>query len=307
MAISLFLLVLLVPATVLLFLGGPESWQHLRSLKELWNLGHIVYFAILTILLNNWSVVAARSIRIRWIVSLSLVLVLGVLIELLQYGTSRTPDLLDISRDVAGCLLVLAFYPRFITGWHQRSRLVMQILVGVILLVHLWPFTAALADEISARYQFPVLADFSTGLELQRWQGEARIERVKLEPVKDDHQLKIYLTTSLYSGTGLKYLPADWSEYEAVNLKFYQPSPEPLRLTIRIHDDRHNNAYSDRFNKNFSLTKGWTTITIPLNQVRDALALRKMDLKAIRDISFFVVKLTKPRTLYLEEVYLANQ
>ena len=47
----------------------------------------------------------------QWAVILIITLLVGVSIELMQYGTTRTPNTGDIIRDLAGSLLALVFGP----------------------------------------------------------------------------------------------------------------------------------------------------------------------------------------------------
>lgn len=307
MAFIPLLLGMLIGSSLLLFTGLPESWHYLRSVKAAWNLGHVVYFALFTLLLNLWPLIARQQLWFRWLLSLSIALVLGVVIELLQYGSNRTPDPMDLIRNLLGSLLVLVFYRPFL---HDVSGVVLRLWQGMVsglMLLLLMPLLGALTDEYRGYRQFPVLSDFSSRLELQRWKGEAGIMRVKSMEHDEGHLLKVNLSTAHYSGTGMQYLEGDWSQYQWLNFRFYQPQVEALRLTIRIHDDRHNNAYSDRFNQSYVLKQGWSTISIELDKVRHAPDSREMDMKHIRDVSFFSVKLMQPRTVYLDSLYLSDQ
>jgi VanZ family protein len=94
--------------SVLLFLGGPDYYSS-RSFTHAWDIGHIVYFALLAGLLSRWRVVAKMSLAGQWTIILAITLLLGVSIELIQHGTARTPDIGDVLRDVTGSLIVLVF------------------------------------------------------------------------------------------------------------------------------------------------------------------------------------------------------
>jgi len=238
---NLFIVAVLAAATFFLFSGAPDNLNAIRSVQALWNLGHVVYFALFTYLISLWPGFNQRSVIWRWSVTLLLVLLVGLVVEVLQFGTDRSSDLADLSRNLVGALLVLAFTPRLALQLSHTARAVARFAVSVIFLLHLLPLSLALFDEAMARAQFPLLSAFDTAIELDRWSGEARIERVQLDVDQSDRQLKIHLSTAQYSGTGLQYFPADWSEYSSVTLRFYQPLDEVFRLTIRIHDEWHNN------------------------------------------------------------------
>lgn len=302
--------VLLLAGTFFLFYEGQGNFVP-RSVKELWDLGHIVYFALLIYLLVELKIFNKSALPNQWLIFLVFTLVLGTLIEILQYGTARSPDLGDISRDLTGCLLILSFHPS-LSNFSSRLRVFfVRMLATVVFLIHLIPLTVALLDESTARSQFPVLSNFETPFEIDRWDGEASKEVVQAEGELDNSLLKISLTTARYSGVGMEYLPADWSEYQSVNLRIYQPSDEALNITVRMHDQQHETGllmyqYDDRFNRAYVLQKGWNDIRISLSEVQSMLKTRKMDMSLISDISLFTVELPEPRIIYLDKIYLSD-
>ena len=303
--LKVFLFVVALVATFFLFYGGLDPKQAVRSLKELWNLGHVFYFAVLTYLFNQWTWFDKYTRVHRWLISLMLAIVVGVLIEVMQYGTLRNPDIADISRDVTGCLLVLAFHPKYLKFTRSFYLVATRFVVGLIFLVHLIPLTIAVIDESVARVQFPVLSSFETPFETDRWYGEASRSVIN-HPEQESPLLAIGLTTALYSGVGMQYLPSDWRGYQSLYLRLFQPLDESLKITIRIHDNQHNNQYHDRFNRSFRLEKGWNEIQIALADVESAPAKRKLNLKQIENISLFSVSLPEPRVIYLDKIFLNN-
>ena len=301
------LLVLLIASNYLI--NGGLGLQATRSSKELWNLGHIAYFALLILLLGKLKFVANLSVKYQWLGLLFLTLMLGVLIEVLQYGTERTPDIADISRNLIGCFLVLSFKSSYLKLLDLFWCSFIKVMAIIILIISMVPLMIALADELIARSQFPVLSNFETPFEIDRWYGKASKEIVKLEPDSDSHQMKIELTTARYSGVGMDYMPAYWEDYDSVYLKLYYPYDDVLNITVRIHDLEHEIGtyqyeYYDRYHGKFQLKKGWNEIKIPFEDVIAAVKKRKMNLTQIRDISFFSILLSEPKTIYLDKVYL---
>lgn len=307
----LALLAVFLLATYFLFAGGPDH-RSIRSLKALWDLGHVAYFALLVFLLADIDWIKRQALLWQWLGLLMFSLAFGTLIEVLQYDTERTPDMADIARDLTGSLLVLAFYPPFLRQVKQLWRTVTRLMVSLLLIFQLQPLMIALTDEAIARYQFPLLSDFSTPFELERWDGAAGMEIINLDATPAGHRLKISLGTEQYSGVGMKYPVADWRGYKTVNLSIFQPDDEPLSITIRIHDAAHEAGadpyrYNDRFNRRYALVKGWNEIQIALAEVASALSARRMDLSRIMDISLFSVALAKPRVIYLDKIYLSAE
>ncbi len=305
---QLILLIIFCIASFFLFYGGGD-YLTVRSLKELWNLGHIVYFALTIYFLAKLKIVKKLSLLYQWLSLLLFSLLWGVLIEVLQYDTSRTADIYDVMRDITGCLLILSFHPSFLKLSGFMTRFVIRLLVSIILIIQLQPFTVALIDELTSYQQFPVLSNFETFFELGRWGGNADRELVHLQSEADGTQLRIGFKTTTYSGAGLKYLPSDWRGYKTINFRFFNPADKSLNLVFRIHDAQHLKGarayyYGDRFNQMIVLQSGWNDVSIALSKVEEAPKNRKMDMSQIRDVSFFTVRLKKPAVIYLDKVYL---
>jgi VanZ family protein len=298
--------VLLAAGSVLLFVGGPDD-DASRSLTHFWNIGHIVYFALLADLLTRWQPVASRPPLSQWAVVVVVTLLLGVLIECLQYGTTRTPDAADVLRDLTGSLLVLVFGLPGSAIQPAAWRRVLQTVMLALLLGYLWPLSRALTDEAIARRQFPVLSDFETPFELNRWEGDAALSVESVASIAPGRVLKVSLTRDRYSGAGLRYFESDWTSFGRLQFSIYNPDADPLSMVCRINDRRHAEArgdYDDRFNRNLRLTHGWNHIEIDLDEVRKSPAHRSMDMSRIHALRFFTVSLPAPRTVYLDDVRL---
>ncbi len=293
---------------MLLFVGGPD-YHSARSLKHLWDLGHIIYFALFALLLYQWRIVANMPLPGQWIALIAATIVIGVSIELLQYGTSRTPNSGDLVRNLSGTLLVLSFGPparRLHAGYMKLSLRTAALL---LMLALLWPLTRSLIDEAIARHQFPLLSGFETPFELDRWQGNAGLIVEASTPPSPGKWLKLSLTTARYSGAALTYFNGDWNNSRSLSVRFYNPDTRPLQISCRIHDSNHvdgNEEYEDRFNRRFELAPGWNRILIDLDEVRQSPARRTMDLRQIRSVMFFAVSLPAPRIVYLDELMLID-
>ena len=291
--------------TLLLVFGSDESIPT-RSFQALWNLGHVAYFAVISLLLLQWPGLRSAAMPIRWVVLLLVTLLAGGLIEYLQIGTARTADWMDLLRNFGGTLLVLAFWP----GLQPRAgRWPLRLLALLWLGWALQPLVVALQDEWAAQRQFPVLADFTAPFELERWSGNARLGIVRRPELSDRPLLELDLRPAAYAGAGLRHFPPDWRGYRSLSLKLYLAGEQPLSLTLRIHDREHESgprayAFSDRFNRSFRLRPGWNEIRVPLDEIRKAPSRRTMDLSQVVDLSLFVAGLKRPRRIYLARIAL---
>ena len=296
--------VLLLIGSILLFIGGPDYYSF-RSSRHFWDLGHILYFALLTVLLSRWSVVSRMSLIRQWVTILALTLLIGVSIELIQYGGARTPDTGDVLRDMTGSLLVLVFGPLGMNLQPANRRRYLKVSMIVLMLALLWPLSKSLIDEAVARYQFPLLSGFETPFELDRWQGG---KKLSVESISKGKLLKLSLTTEKYSGTSLGYFDGDWTSARSLKISFYNPDKNALPLTLRIHDFQHTRGYqeyADRYNRRFLLLPGWNKVEIDLDEVEGSPSNRNMDMSRIYRLGFFTVSLPEPRIIYIDEVRLS--
>ncbi len=289
---------------ILLFHGGPDA-HALRSINQAWNLGHVIFFAALTVIFRHHGKKhLPQKFAPMAAILLLLTLIVGGTSEIIQGYCQRTPDILDIWRDCLGTLIALAFLPPADKLLNPRRQRLFRLLVIVLTTATLVPLGKALVDETVARHQFPLLADFETPLETDRWERGRRDRQLARH---GSASLQILLTTEQYSGNSLLYFPPDWSPFSSLHFSIHNGSRQPLTLVCRIHDRHHfesGNAYSDRFNRRLTCQPGWNDFTIPLREVENAPRGRKMDMTAIVNLRIFAVRLARPATIHLDYFYL---
>ena len=303
-----FISILLLIGSFLLFIGGPDYYSS-RSLKNLWDMGHIFYFALLSFLMTRWSYVSRMSLLLQWVTILAATFLFGVSIELMQYGATRTPSIGDLLRDLTGSLLVLAFGLPGAKLNPLNRRLFLQASVLILTLVMIWPLARSLIDEAISWYQFPLLSGFETPFEIHRWKGGDRLSVESKTSISNGKVLKLPLTTDKYSGASLMYFNGDWRSYSTLKMSIYNPDTSLLQIVCRIHDFQHsdgNEEYEDRYNQRFQLQPGWNYIDIDLNEVELRPAHRRMDMSRVQQVGIFVVSLPSPRVIYLDDVQLSN-
>ena len=305
-SISFWLIsILLIIGSILFFIGGPDYYST-RSLKHLWDFGHILYFALLTILLSRWSVITSKTLIWQWVLILTITLFTGVAIELLQYGTTRTPNIGDVLRDLTGSLLVLSFGPLANKINSSKRRHGLQLSAIALTIFLLQPLMKSVIDETLSWIQFPILSSFDTPFEIDRWSAKG-LSIVSIPKISDSKLLKVSLTTDRYSGVALKYFNSNWKSFSTLKFSLYNPDTTPLQITVRINDQQHNDGYEeyeDRYNRSFNLTPGWNQVEIDLDKVKNSPANRNMDMNHINGFGFFAVSLPSPRIIYLDKMQL---
>jgi len=293
---------------VLLFVGGPDYYSS-RSYQHAWNLGHIFFFSIFTyLLISLWQRISKERFLKQFIWVLSIALLFGILIELGQAGLDeRTPDIYDLMRDITGVLVGVAFFAPSRRLLPKIRLRVFQAIVLIIVFVSIVPLVEALIDEAIARHRFPVLSDLETPFEIKRWEGHSQFEVDRTIFRQGESSLRVLLNTDQYSGVGLKYFANDWRNYNYLQFDLFNPSSGPLKVNCRVHDfyhTKHGEHYDDRFNTSYLIPQGWSDIRISIKDIVNAPKNRRMDLRHIQGFYIFVVRLSRSKIVYIDDVRL---
>ena len=300
-----FVYLLLLIAAPFFFLGGRS--HALRSLEAFWNLGHVLFFALaswICCFLFQYHRPGKHLLPFQIFIFFAF-FVLGLLIEGMQCNLDgRFPDSADIFRNQLGCLIAFVFIS---IGKRKRWKAyVYHFVMTILIAVAVYPVSRAAIDELTALRQFPVLADFETSFELDRWKKSPLLSIQKGLARHGEHSLRVQLTTETYSGASLAYFPGNWQGFDTLFVSIYSPD-DKLELTCRIHDAEHNNQYTDRFHKYCILQKGWNNLKISLDEVRRAPGNRLMNMNEIKRIIFFVSQQEKRRIMYIDHIYLEKE
>ncbi len=284
------------------FLGGPGA-HGCRSFVALWDLGHVLFFFLTSLWLLKYfqNRFPSRSLLGQSLKVFCIVLILGVSIEGLQMCSGeRSPDIFDILRNQLGALIAFVFFSSQVVIKRTVLRWIVLILVGIALI----PLARGGLDEWRARDQFPVLSDFETRYELDRWESNGRIRIAEGIARNGNRALRVQLTTDKYSGVSLKYFQGDWREFDDLFFSIYLPAEKSLKILCRIHDSVHSNQYTDRFNQSFILKNGWNDLRISLAEVKNGPRDRLLNLADVENFKCFVMEQEKERVIYLDSVYL---
>ena len=291
-------IVLVVP---FFFVGGPDALSP-TLLKDVWNFGHIIFFAVLMLLVQTFRPLVHWQ---SWLWVTLLVLGVGVAIEFVQHFVGRESSLDDVLHDLFGLWLGLF--------WGQKPTRTVWALRGLSLLLvtpAFWLVIYSAMADIVMREQFPQVNSFESRFELA--QVRANTRQIKTQQVNSLHThgaygLQVELSTQKYAGVSLFGPYGDWSGYQFLRMDFYNPDTEPLELVLKISDadhDRHENRFDDRFNRKLVLMQGWNQVQIDLNDVRSAPLNREMHMNKITGMAVFVMQLPKPREFYWDNIRL---
>jgi len=291
--------------TVLLFVGGPGH-QGPRSLSSAWDLGHIVLFSVWSCLLRSIALRRVSLLR-QWATVLAFCIVAGGVTEGIQSVSGGDASIGDFVRDILGGVLALCWCRPALTGLPRSMRHLARGASLSLLLVALLPLIVSASDEWMARVRFPVLSDFETPFEADRWESDARFAIDRSEASHGEASLRVDMDTSLYSGVALVHFPRNWTGYRYFRMEVLNPSPDQVDLNCRLHDGQHERrgpTYTDRYNTAFRLRPGWNSLRIDLADVARAPAGRRMDMADIRGLIVFCSRLPAPHTIFIDDVRL---
>lgn len=298
---SRILTIALILMFFLFFFGGP-NYDSSRSFKEFWNFGHISFFAVLVYYAFGIARIGERlSLVKKLLVTIALSFVFGVSIEFIQYGIDRNVDVGDVLRDMLGGLLGFFSSP---IGHGARVKVFARSLLGTLVFLQAIPWLGYLVDEHNAVLAFPVLSDFESDAQSTRWSGRKKI--TSSGPKIGSGSLEVMLGVEKYSGVGLKYFPGDWSRYHSLRFDVFSGESD-FDIVVRINDRQHREglqSYSDRYNKSFTLHEGWNSINVNLEDVASAPLTRRTNLSQIDGLGIFVVGLSSPSVIFLDNVML---
>lgn len=300
-------LLALISLFLLFFIGGP-SYYSSPVFKELWNIGHILFFALTTYKLI--SLIKHQTTLVILVLSLIYCFTLGTLIELVQSKIGRSLDLHDIYRDALGTFLALSIYIYQKSRFDKGSFLVSSYLIiaSLLIIIDQNKLFIIIKMDITARYNFPVLASFESKLALKQWSGN-HLSLSTDKTLTGLYSLKIKLSNeSKYSTVTLINMPRNWEGYNDLVINIYNPAKDALKITTKITDYQHdlsNQAYNDRYNKSFTLLKAqWNIIKISLEDIKNSPETRELKLDDISRLSLFTTGVTEDRVIYIDSVTL---
>lgn len=298
-----FLLLLAAP---LFFIGGPD-WVASSLLKNAWNFGHIIFFALLLIVVQWFMPLPYWR---HWLSVTFAALFIGGALEIAQHFVGRHASWGDVFNNLAGVWLGLfwgqhgggAYYRK----WIRWGRFVSLLLIGPAL----WWVVESAWAEWSLRRAFPHLNNFEKHHELQ--QLTANPERVNAQVTNEiasqgAQSLRLELAAGKYAGLRLRVCYGDWGKYERLVMDLFNPDAEPLPLMLRISDvlhDRGNNSYNDRFNRPLLLQPGWNQVQVAMNDIKNGATQRRLQLDKLCNLGIFASDLQQTRRFYLDNIRL---
>jgi VanZ family protein len=288
----------LLVGVILLFNSFDSNDRFNTALK---NWGHVAVFFLgahlLLDLLRRW--IGQQALRLIGVALFCLGV--GAAVEVIQPYFGRDRSLLDLIYDGVGISAALLWY----LAYQGRKKWLHALGMAVLAVSTMQPVYYGVM--ILARTQAaPYLAGFEQFWEQDIWRAAKNTSaRVETNPT-GGHWLRVEMTPGAYPGVSFPEIHHDWQSYSALALRVFSSQPQPVKLTLRIHDAQHNNDYNDRFNQSLALQPGINDLVIDLNTVANAPKNRQMDLSEIQGLMLFAVTPEQPLTIFVDDLRLIS-
>ena len=305
--IKLIFPIFILTLSIFFFFGGPYSYSA-RSFQAVWNLGHILFFSLLPLVLFYFKKIP-NKFSMHSALALALALILGAGVELAQSSLiGREPDLYDFFRDLIGALLCISFFLPSRKSLPKPALTVIQSCTLVLIVFQIQPLINALHDEHLARKQFPLLCGFETRHEIDRWWAATQSVTVDQTVHRTGKaSMRVVFDTRKYAMVELAHFPRNWEGFSFLEFSVYNPSAEEIQFRLSIHDDdpsETGSRYKDRFKGYYRISKGWHTYRVNLERVRQYPKNRLINMQKIMGVGFYTIKLPHPRAINLDDIRL---
>lgn len=295
---------LIVPALavigLLLFLELFEPWRSNLLWRELFNLGHLPLFGVISLLvLSMTRLVPAldRSLARRYAAAFMFSAMLAALSEIVQIGGPRDADIFDFLRDLVGIVSFLLVWLAFDRRARQAVGTVSRRAILILIAVALVLTSASSVIRLSAVWAerdraFPTLFTFDNWWERTFVTADnAVISIVSAEPNAPDsaanHLLQVNYRAALYTGPIFQDFYPDWTGYDTLSVLAVSLSPQPEQILFRVDDFFSRKDRTDRFERVIDLKPGRNEITLPLAEIAHGPKGRLLDLSRVKRIVLF--------------------
>lgn len=282
LALAALLLALLTPFFLPI---APDLRQH-PVISPLGDRVHVAIFAVLTLVLHRHGPLRGRT----WLVLL-VSMVLGVLTELIQVPFGRSASVFDWLQDLQGTGLAACWI-----WWRRgpwRSGAVPAALL--ILLSIAWPlrlFPATAREALATHARFPLLSDFESEDSVLLWNEHLNSQIARVPRHDGGHALRIiHDGDDRWPGAASRKLAWNWTGQDTllVDVRLIAPTPESLRVVVWM-EDRRTARDSDYASLGFDVGHEWTTLRVPLADLRTRTRGRPLALQTIQAVSVFMIR-----------------
>lgn len=295
--------VLMVAGLLFLPIAAESLWW-----REVFNSGHTVFFLVISFVLYFWLLAAFPfiSTEIMYLAVLFLMLLFGVAIELIQSGLHREASMDDLYKDFYGIISGLGFV-MFVRQKKARNRIFSLVFSFAILFLGVGSLFQLGWHYVQRDSAFPVLVDFDKNWSASfvRFNNTELLGHANTERTNNEGFYRIRFDVAQYPGVSVIEPEENWSGFNRLHFDVYSDNASDIEMVLRIHDQLHTQAHSDRFNKVYVIRHGLNKIDVNLTDVRKAPIDRELDLMNIAGVEFFLINSKTSVFLEVSNIFLA--
>jgi len=303
-------LILIATVIMSVMLFTDTLFNNYQLGQAIWNLGHFfLFFAFVLLVLTHKKIVKIKPIW-KLFISIFLTLILGGLIEVIQYFTGRNMEFHDLQTDFLGGLFAFISVIIFHYKNNKALKYFFYSLLLFILTFVLMPLAETIIDEIRMQREFPVLSNFEDADKIHRWikKDINFMQQDSARKIEGEYSLLIKFLSKGDPHISLKDFPSDWTDYSFLNFSIYNDQSYDVSIILKISDSLHKErgyVASDRYNKVLMLKPGWNVQKIKLTEVEKAPLSRVLNLSQVMEFSFYMEKSHVSTSLNIDDIYLS--
>ncbi len=228
--------------------------------------------------------------------------------ELAQWLNGQEYSLRDIGQDALGtaaalCLMIGRHGRREGRLRSDRARAVTAgggFLLVVVLAPVVW-WTWVLAARSAAA---PVIADFEGAWETALITAGERVATPAGWPAAGHYLLRVETPARRYAGVQFRDPYPHWGGFSELRFVAAAGDGASHELTLRVHDEAHDNRFVDRFNRSFAIGPEPREYCVPITDIANAPDGRRMELAAIAGMTFFLIDTEGTEVFLLDAIRL---
>lgn len=266
---------------------------------------HVLVFAIVALIVVEFLMQSGMSVLVATLLTATLVALIGVSAEAVQYLSGSQPDVFDVVRDMSGATLALT--GRMLWRWTSRSgksvatKLIGRAISAAVSSMVLAPLAFWLAIIVYGRMASPVILDF------EEWWNEFVYRPINAET--DSHSgvsgsVEIKLQKRGRSGLVVSPIITDWSSYEFLSISAGMMEGPDTNVTIKINDSVRKNNWSDQFVVAVIVESNVRRIRVRLRDLVPKSAPTELYLSDIRELVIFARDRRSNLVMLIEDIRL---
>lgn len=231
---------------------------------------------------------------------------LALLGELGQAACGRGASAADVLRGAIGAAVAALWLDPPRAMRRRRGRIATGAVLVSIPIVEVTPATI---DALVAWQRFPILADFQTPFEPERWHRDASGKLRIVRRYLDSERCWVGELTCDPDAGGtadaiLFPVIADWSDFYRFSLTAAVDSDDPIDLAVSVRDGIKLPTTARRFETTHRLGAGRNEIRIDLVGLARGDVFAPVDLGRVQSVHLIARNLNRPRRLLIYSIHL---